>query len=325
METVNRLSKYLKTYQEKYPDCWKQFDSFRCDRGVSLANWPNWCYCPLAGAYAIISKGREIDPFSIPDVGVLGALAAWRVSQGIYRFDQTVFDSLVSTEINDLPVEIFYRLPEWCVYIEANCYIDFLKCKIFGFFCHLEYDINHTSTELRLVLDTEKGLQIIPLHLKISLLDSLTAAYETSFKHLNITLPLHNIADHVSDLSPLISLVLYLCSENQDTTSNNFPVLPGNRFPIPKKVKSGFRLFPPDKASFYEVGFNVGNNLRSIISGQSGTHNGPRPHIRRAHWHTFLTGPRSSEERYRLLKWLPPLPINVDSSEEIIPVIKKNS
>lgn len=84
------------------------------------------------------------------------------------------------------------------------------------------------------------------------------------------------------------------------------------------------RLFAPDKPSFYEVGFNIGNKLRLFENDSSGLHAGPRPHIRRAHWHTFLTGPRSVE-RYKLLKWLPPLPVNFDSDNDIIPTIKKVS
>lgn len=139
METVTRLSKHLKTYHEKYPECWKLIDSFRSGRGDPLENWPNWCYCPLAGAAAVITRrnnNNAKNPFYAIDVGALGALAAWRVSQGIYRFDKTILNALISTEINDLPIEIFYRLPEWCVYIEVDYHIDFIKCKIKGFLCH---------------------------------------------------------------------------------------------------------------------------------------------------------------------------------------------
>jgi hypothetical protein len=82
-----------------------------------------------------------------------------------------------------------------------------------------------------------------------------------------------------------------------------------------EKIDTGLRYFPPEKPSFFEVGFNVGKTLRSYSDGSaSGTHNGPRPHIRRSHWHTFLSGKRDSD-RIRSLKWLPPIPVNFDGSE----------
>ena len=122
---------------------------------------------------------------------------------------------------------------------------------------------------------------------------------------------------------PLLSLVLYICSEIQDTVLNNKQVESGQRFPIPKKTKQGFRLFPPEKPSLYEVGFNIGRILRSPDNNESITDNSkPRPHIRRAHWHTFLAGPRDSV-RERRIKWLPPISVAVNGTDEITPRILK--
>jgi hypothetical protein len=44
-----------------------------------------------------------------------------------------------------------------------------------------------------------------------------------------------------------------------------------------------------------------------------------RPHIRRAHWHTFRRGPRDGEQT-RVIRWLPPIPVNVDETG-VIPTI----
>jgi len=324
-----RPLKYLVEYRDKYPDCWKHFDQFRNDRGISdWPDWPNWCFCPLAGAYAIISKGSMAQELHFAlDVGKLGALAAWRVSQGIYRFDKDVFSSLINTEINKLSLEVFYRLPEWCVYIEAPLFIKFLGCQIFGFFFHLEYDVNKNTTELRFVLDSVNGLSAVPLHFKESLVEAIHDTYETSKSNNTVFFPEISLPDIVADeqardLMPLLSLVLYLCSENQDTLSNNKQIQPGNRFPAPKKTKQGCRYFPPKKPLFYEVGFNIGKSLRNQFSDSfnSYSHSGPRPHIRRAHWHTFLAGPRNSV-RERRIKWLPPISVAVNGTDEIIPKI----
>ena len=60
-----------------------------------LGDWPDWCFLPLAGTYAIVSKGKTLQtPNQAHHVGILGTLAAWRVTQEIYRFDPTTFDAL---------------------------------------------------------------------------------------------------------------------------------------------------------------------------------------------------------------------------------------
>ena len=89
-EAYLRPGSILGSFSRLYPDAWKQVDDFRANR-KGLGGWPDWCFLPLAGAYAIVSKGttlRSID--QARHVGILGALAAWRVTQGIYRFDPTV-------------------------------------------------------------------------------------------------------------------------------------------------------------------------------------------------------------------------------------------
>lgn len=51
-----------------------------------------------------------------------------------------------------------------------------------------------------------------------------------------------------------------------------------------------------------------------------GTHAGPRGHIRRAHWHGFRSGamktpagdPIPAELRRFDVRWLPPIPVNLD-------------
>ena len=84
-----RPGKILGTFSRQYPDAWKQVDEFRARR-KELGNWPDWCFLPLAGTYAIVSKGKTLQsPNQAHHIGILGALAAWRVTQGIYRFDPT--------------------------------------------------------------------------------------------------------------------------------------------------------------------------------------------------------------------------------------------
>ena len=80
-----RPGKILGTYSRLFPDAWKQVDEFRARR-KELGDWADRCFLPLAGTYAILSKGKTIQSTDqAHHVGILGALAAWRVTQGLYR------------------------------------------------------------------------------------------------------------------------------------------------------------------------------------------------------------------------------------------------
>jgi hypothetical protein len=76
------------------------------------------------------------------------------------------------------------------------------------------------------------------------------------------------------------------------------------------------------------VGYRLGAAIRAAQaspqhSESGGTHARPRPHIRRAHWHGYWTGPRAkpAKERKFVLRWLAPIPVNVSEETPTIPTI----
>jgi hypothetical protein len=168
-EAYLRLRTILDAFSLLYPEAWRQVDDLRARR-KELGDWPDWCFLPLAGAYAIVSKGTTLQSIDqARHVGILGALAAWRVTQGIYRFDPTVFDALWDTPVTgDIPTEVLFHLPEWCVYIPTPDR-RWRGDPLHGFFAHLEHDANDRRTELRFVLDITRSqgddLEVLPLHL----------------------------------------------------------------------------------------------------------------------------------------------------------------
>lgn len=93
--------------------------------------------------------------------------------------------------------------------------------------------------------------------------------------------------------------VAYLCSLNADIT----PVYK----PQPSLRRNNAKR--RSNATWYDVGARVGSELRAYTHVKSGhkPHQGGtvRPHMRRAHWHHFWTGPRDGA-RNLVLKWLPP-------------------
>jgi len=84
-------------------------------------------------------------------------------------------------------------------------------------------------------------------------------------------------------------------------------------------------MFPPPAPVRWDVAVRLGAAIRA---GRARTESeeaaerasGVRPHIRRAHWHLYWTGPRTSE-RVPRLHWLPPIPVNVEGG--IVPTVRE--
>lgn len=327
-KTFNRLQNYLRIYGERYPNVWKDYQLFRAGKGKDLGGWPDWCWVPLAAAYAIVSGGgpNRVPLSSSMEIGNLGALAAWRMTKGIYRFDSDLFNSLWSTPIEkEIPKDVFYSLPEWCVYIKAPGNYRCLDKPLLGWFVYLEWDVNENHPELRFVLDTGEELRPYVIHLDYtSLTDCAKATFDGS--KINLKDDLKNEMANVmaKELFPLISVSLYLCSERPDLRDlHNKKDYPKN--PEPSKTKNGIRFFPASNPSVWLTGYRIGSAIRLSKNEMSATkepgtgyHASPRPHIRRAHWHLFWTGPRSGEQK-PLIKWIPPIPVG--SEEKIVATI----
>jgi hypothetical protein len=115
-------------------------------------------------------------------------------------------------------------------------------------------------------------------------------------------------------LSGLTNLVLYLCSTNLELRpiSREAQKIGEPKRPAPQKTRDGMRYFSPDEPRVWETGFRIGPALaasrESEAEAQGGTHKGPRPHLRRAHWHTFRVG---ADRRNSQLKWMHPMLIGV--------------
>lgn len=327
-----------------YPEAWKRNEYFRAGRGINgLPDWPNWCYLPIAASYAIVSEatGYQQIPMSrmelIGDVARLASLSAWRLTQGIYRFDPAVFEAVRDTPVTgDLPCDVLYRLPEWCIYVETPGMM-WDKADLFGVFVHLEWDTNSKTSELRLLLDTEDALVPVPLHMgPWSLLESITRMTDVAAKHAAAAhIDLENGAEPINSMrrqvEPIISLLLYLCAQASEIGDDK--ARPGN--PVPKKIKGGFRMFAADKPTTWDVGVRMGAALRRAYhaeeTGQGGDHAGPRAHIRRSHWHGFRSGPMKREDGTEIptesrkfdLRWMPPIPVNFEGYDDLPATIRK--
>ena len=146
--------------------------------------------------------------------------ATKRVTRGLYRFDPTTFDALWKTPVTgDIPTEVLFHLPEWCVDVPTPDR-RWPGAGLNRFFSHLDQDMNDGRKESRVVLDLSgpKGdhLDVLPLHLgQGGVAVGVAAILRESARQVQGSMhaPGGLIEELTDDLSPLVSLVLYLCSQ----------------------------------------------------------------------------------------------------------------
>lgn len=335
----HRARHILDTVAKVYPQAWAAAERFRALRAAGELDWPDWCYLPVHGGYAVVTGGSDTLP-SLPRMthpAIVTALAGWRVGQQVMRYDPVLYRSLIDTPVTgNLPVQLLYRLPAWCVYIETPD-LELDGKPLHGMWVHLDHDQRPGApAELRLLLDQADVAQTDPLQLLTGLLpiplllgaggieealERLTTSAQEQWQRLTgaaltgVMAP----ATVAGVLAPIMSLVLYLCSDAPDWGKEP----PAN----PRAVRTrrdGWRIFPPDRPEVWDVGTRLGAALRvayqahEVRAGAAVVDRaGPAPHLRGAHWHTFLSGPRlradrsqvPTADRRRELRWMPPIPV----------------
>ncbi|MBF6065441.1 hypothetical protein IU500_34480 [Nocardia terpenica] len=103
-----------------------------------------------------------------------------------------------------------------------------------------------------------------------------------------------------------VSLLLYLCSDRRDISA-----------PTEVTANRKKRHVPGAASTVIDVGFDIGPKLfaarqaASAPSADSGKR--VRPHIRRAHWHTYWTGPR--EQPTADVRWLHPILVHPEDRD----------
>ena len=258
VETI-RPRGHLRALTKKYPDAWKRYDTIRADLNADL---PGWCYCPSATARSIACEDG-CGPLHLggeADIPILAALAPWRLTQTVYRFDPELTAELISKSIDAVSTDILLCIPEWCLYIESP-QLTWMGNRLAGFFCHLDWEAETGRKILRLVFDyaaADPGI-LTPHQLvlgKPTLGEVITVALEEtkqqmtrlSRTRLDTTIPEQLAEVMRTGLEPALAMIVYLCSEGA-------VIGPGQRgFPTSYKTKKGFKFFPPEQPVIVEVG-----------------------------------------------------------------------
>lgn len=268
MKNDLRPISHMKVVSIMYPGAWQAAETFRSSRGIDVPDWPEWCFLPHGAWHAYVGAINGDVNFKnkalIKDISLLAAIAPWCCTQGIYRFDKDLVSSLdLKYFKNCLPVETLLRLPEWSVYIETPNR-SWLNNKLYGFWASLEADANSGGIELRFLFDTGDDLQPHVIHLgPWSLAEGIVRAFRFSYSNCNdhplletlFGLPDNQFSLAMEELanaySPLVAMVLHLCSDEYLKSRNLYET---DIRPQAQLAKNGFRLFPADKPTIWEVG-----------------------------------------------------------------------
>lgn len=345
---THRARDHLLAIGRSVPGLWQMVDQLRAEH---QDKWPEYTYLPLEAAgqiaAAVVAKSGETPtPRGITNLASqIATLSAWRMTQGIYRFDPAVYAALTDTPLDgELPVDLLHRLPEWCIYLETpdqETATPSGTTRVHGAYVWIDSPKDGGYDILTLLLDTER--QLTPTHVPLvgtldQSFDALLAEWQDAYDRGNAThLPPSDWSVHARQtIQPILSMVLYLCSQTVEISNRGrLDRQPGN--PEPKRTRRhGWRLFAADGPTEWDVGVRMGAALRAAYQAEQ-TRQDPaptgrhvRPHVRRAHWHTFLSGRRKRDdgtpipasERRRDLRWLPPIAVNLDDIDELPATIR---
>lgn len=269
----------------------------------------------------------------------LAIMLSWRQGQGIYRFDPELMKTLYLTTLPiHLNPEVFTRLPEFCAYVETSMVRTTEGYPLHGFFAMAEgkLALDDDSLEVREekrmwilldVADSPGGLS--QQKIVVFSLDAATVG--------ECLQTLEEITDDgrkarqdlIPWLSPVLSQLLYLCSDEPEILSHSGPRKEIEQ-PAPIKTRKGYKFFAPTAATIWACGWRLGALIRkaktqaaeqkSLVSTDE-PRTSPRGHTRRAHWHLFWAGKRNAAVREPRVKYLPMLKVNLKEDDGLPPAV----
>lgn len=279
--------------------------------GVSLHQYMKWLN-PVARLPANASE------VSIITSGYLHYF--WQLSKPNFVFEPVLVNHLVESVLPDeLPAEILQRLPYWSQWITLPLHL-VSKDNILD----LDFDgafVGYTSIDNRpaLVLaapfvsnnQNMRSNNFTPFVTSHVFLD---APVRPEFLVRNSHV-LNVDADAMSKeayavlimnihhfLVKVINCVMYICSQQQALYQE------GHSQPKPQRLGKSYRITPPKDDRMITVGAEMTKILKDFeaeVEACTRAFNGRKPHIRKAHYHHFWTGPKVGV-RSLVCKWLPP-------------------
>lgn len=240
------------------------------------------------------------------------AFSLWQIGKVIFDFDKSLFNIVSETDIKKLPVELFERLPYHCFYVSLPLEIDWQEppVKVHGFWVFKDQYLKNKELSILVdVTDKDGDDGVYPFRLHMC-----SSSLEDAIQNSTMIFESDELRDKaVVFISKIVNVILYLCSDDADI------ILQPNSFGGGRKknAKTGMSSV----VRVFACGYRVSSALKyhgsnSHTEGKDSQR--MASHIRRAHWHTYLVGPKV--DKIRILKWLSPILVNIDESEYIATV-----
>lgn len=306
----------LHDYSRRFPGIWDTLSDELLELRRGGFSWPAYSFGPFGLAKKFLHPHEDPFPYAkLKDASSLQMLAAWRPTQGIYRFHEALRLALWEMPVEgDIPVEVLRRLPQWAVYVELPDVEMGSLGTVQGFFTMLEFDPRNGSEWMVLETVSTTGTSSIGLPLRHTFRESIDGLVASGHRRVQRTHGdeiaedvAHSYAQRAQDAMPLWNLVLFLCSEHPGIRGTGQAEEP-KRAAWRKNKRRKLVLPAAKRTTLWSVGEEIGQTLEAVERGDSQDgRTSPRPHVRRAHWHTYWLGARDSADRQPVLRWIPPL------------------
>lgn len=253
-------------------------------------------------------------------VNGLMLFGAWRNTLGVYRVDSEIFEEIIKSPIPAItPVDIFKRLPEWCVYLEFPRLMNDGERNYKGFWAYFSELPNSkglgAAAQLHIVLDfCDKNPIFFDGYFTLSLMIDEGLTVQEAVNSLSFLYQDKKAAQKDADiLCQLLPLLLWLCAEDPDITDIHGEPVSNDELRQPKygRNKKTGTFVPPNEPIIYNLGQRLGSEIRKFEENINEFKQDKdvklkpaslkRPHVRRGHLHGYWCG---SENKTFEIRWL---------------------
>lgn len=318
--------------------CWQNMAHSREAAVAQGVRIPEWCLFPIAAGQAVAGVDNDTtDADRVFLASILTGLSNWRPGRGVYVFDNDFAKVLDESDgLDTVDAEIFTQLPEWGMWIECPSVSgrpihnapEGTESVTYGAFVWVEFDVNTGGRELRILRDMDingsPSLLGSVVHLGSgSIADGIDAGHQQSLT--NIGVPNHGapIAERIEQYAASLGMDYDAAAINEwhrETADFVYRIVARVAYLVSRKpdVDLAVADITPTRAAaarwqkakvhplkVWEVGYRIVRDIeRSCYSpdlhdGDSGP--SVRPHIRRAHWHTYRTGVGRTNRELRFI------------------------
>ena len=335
-EVLNRrLMKVIRDTDRTHAGLFRIWERARLQKEEHEQGGERWPACLYLSTDAVYDKIRSIASalleggFDTEDAAEqafnvsarTATLSAWCATKGVYVLDSAISRDVLSSSLRgELPVDLLCGLPEWSVYVilpdKLNVVCDAeggYTGSMGGFFASVVGSAGNLSLALLPDLggDVFTTLQVFLLPLR--------SGYNLSDLELN---PVRGgIAEERADearvsvramIKVCLNALLFISSQLDDIRGPH-DTRPQRVLRTKKRRRKPPLIIKPRKSTKWEVGWRMGSQLRAARARREGAGAvteglTPKPHVRRAHWHAYWTGPKALPKKRKLiLKWLHPI------------------